>query len=130
MSETYTLFSQVYLDPYSKCYLNIVTINKIPKGPLRTKVKKINFLPLSPFNTFNDCNYRKPCGLVLTNLNDPFCPRPLLVEETPDLFTYLTMNGYNIDTKLTNMMNKSDISIGNNQSAKILCFISYNCKPI
>ena len=125
MSESYTLFSQVYLDPYSKCYLNVVTINKIPKGPLRHKVKKINFPPLSPFNSFSDCNYRKTCGLVITNLNSPFCPRPLIVDEIPDLFSFLTMNSYNIDTKLTNMMNKSDISIGNNHSSKILCFISY-----
>ena len=46
--------------------------------------------------------------------------------EIPDLFGFLTVSGYVIDSSITNMMSLGDIKMDNNR--KILCFLSYK-KP-
>ena len=53
----------------------------------------------------------------------------MVVDEIPDLFSYLIENGYNIDTKITNMLNKTDLqfngNINGNNGKTLICFITY-----
>ena len=49
----------------------------------------------------------------------------MLVDEIPDLFSYLLSNGYTIDTKITNMLNKSDIQFDTQNGKTLICFITY-----
>ena len=132
---TYTLFSRPYLDTYTKNYKNIVTINLQPKGPLGQFVRPIRFPPLSQFkfpSSFNNNNNGRTqtCGLALSSLNpffnnNKFGQGLMVVDEVPDLFSFLLSNGYKIDTSLTKMMNGSDIRFQTENANKIIAFITY-----
>jgi hypothetical protein len=47
----------------------------------------------------------------------------MTVDEIPNLFSFLSMNGYIIDTRITKMLQTSDIQYGGN---KIICMIHYS----
>lgn len=139
---TYTLFSRPYLDTYNQCYKNIVTINLEPKGPLAKIVRRINFVPLSTFKQPGPCSRIQNCGLGVVSLHNG-CDsydtvyrdygysnykngcNLMVVDEVPDLFSFLLSHGYKIDTSLTKMMNGSDIRFQTNNSDKIIAFITY-----
>jgi hypothetical protein len=117
----YTLTVQAYYDKCSQNYINIIRINRIPEGPLKFLVRKIKLYPVSSFeyNTYNYNNYVNQCAFALISFNGNKFMSP---NEIPDLFSFLSMNGYKIDTSITKMMNTSDIRIDNQN---ILCFFSY-----
>ena len=130
-SKTYTLTSQVYLDRFSQSYKNIIMINTIPEGPLKYFVRRIQLPPLSVFQTQNSQHYYPRCGLALTTFrnrcldfvnininNDCF----MIPDEIPDLFLFLTDNGYVIDTNITTMMSFSEVKLTNRN---IICFFKY-----
>lgn len=121
--KTYSLSTRAFLDTCNSnsngnAYKNIITINTIPEGPLRIWVRRVNFLPLSEFATY-DYEGGGACGLALFS---PYKHRLMSVEEFPDLISFLLANGYTVDTSLTKMINSSDVKILNN---KLLCFIVY-----
>jgi len=142
-SKTVSLFSQPYLDTYNQCYKNIITINLPPQGPLRQIVRKVKFNPLSPFsqsNSNSNCNRMNTCGLALqsigngtgigTGVGGNCCNlgggcNLMVVDEIPDLFSYLLSNGYTIDTKITNMLNANNIEFNANNQKTLICFITY-----
>ena len=128
-SKTISLFSEPYLDTYNQCYKNIITLNLVPQGPLRQIVRRIRFNPLSPFKRETNCNKIQLCGLALQSISN-ICYKTngcglMLVDEIPDLFSYLLSNGYTIDTKITNMLNKSDIQFDTQNGKTLICFITY-----
>ncbi len=128
--KTYTLSVQPYLDPYLKCYKNIVTINIKPEGPLGKYVHQTQFLPLSKFKVPGPCTPIKKCGLVISSIdfNGFGCAgcgdknNLLTADQIPDLYSFLLSNGYKIDTSLTKMSNNSEVRFDDN---KLLCFITY-----
>ena len=130
---TCALYSQPYLTNYgyNGCYLNIITLNLFPQGPLSRLVVRVPFKPLSHFQTFNGyCDQRKLCGLGLRSLREfghSECGRLMTVEELPDLYSFLLSNGYKIETSLTKMTNQSNVVLNNgNNNASLICFFSYN----
>lgn len=122
-SKTFALYSQPYLDTCQQCYLNIVTVNVVPQGPLKRMVRKINLPPLSVFKEPSACTRTALCGLALTSWFG--CNGLVVVDEVPELFNYLLMNQYTIDTSLTKMMNMSDIRVQTNNANKLICFATY-----
>ena len=129
---TFTITTQPYLDNNNQnnnqCYKNILMINVVPDGPLNAFVRRLQLPRLSPFQTRDDCNQMKNCGLVLIN---PFvnvnvsCKKGcnyMTPNEIPDLYSFLTSNGYQIDTQLTNMMNNSEVKLTN---SRIVCSATY-----
>lgn len=130
--KTVSLSSQPYLDTYNKCYKNIVTINLPPQGPLANLVRRINFPKLSPFKQTGPCNPIQQCGLTLLSLQDcttchnKFGTNVMVVDEIPNLFSFLLSNNYTIDTSVTKMLNQSDIRFDTNNGNKLICFITYN----
>jgi hypothetical protein len=124
-AKTFALFSQPYLDTYNQCYKNIVVINLFPKGPLAEFVKFVKFPPLSKFKESTPGSLIKDCGYALhsfgRNENEL-----MVVDEIPDLISYLASNGYTIDTNITKMFNGSDIQFNTNEGNKLICFITYN----
>ena len=122
-SKTFALYSQPYLDTYNKCYLNIITVNVPPLGPLNRIVQKVNFPPLSVFKTPGPCSRTQTCGFALISLTG--CHRFMVVDETPELFNFLLMNGYTIDTSITKMINMSEIRFETNNANKLICFATY-----
>jgi len=118
---TYTLSVQPYLDQHNKCYRKILTINAKPTGPLAQYIKQINAPKLSPFKEPSACCPSNNCLLAITNINCNGCSSDLMcVDDIPNLFSFLSLNGYTIDTGLTKLMQKSDIRLNND----LLCFIS------
>ena len=127
---TFTITTQPFYDQYNQCYKNILMINIIPQGPLRQFVRQLKLPRLSPFQDHGPCNNIPKCGLVLTNLhynyydncNSGKCCDLMTPNEIPDLYSFLSSNGYQIDTQLTNMMNQSEVKLTN---SRIICSATY-----
>lgn len=131
-AKTFALFSQPYLDTYNKCYKNIVVINLQPQGPLSNLVRFTKFPPLSEFKQQGPCSHLKQCGYALMSLGGcntgcgKFGEDLMIVDEVPDLISYLIMNGYSVDTTITKMFNTSEIRFDTNLGNKLICFATYN----
>jgi hypothetical protein len=138
-AKTITLFSQPFLDTYNQCYKNIVTINMMPQGPLAQLVRRVQFPPLSTFKQPGPCSRINNCGLALSQLNGFFynnnnnynncnknCSNLMVVDEIPNLMSYLLSNGYTINTSITKMLNTSDIRFETENANKLICVVTYN----
>jgi hypothetical protein len=128
-AKTVTLFSQPFLDTYNQCYKNIVTINLIPQGPLAQFVRKVQFPPLSQFKQPGPCSRINNCGLALTALNNicnKGCSGFMIVDEVPNLLSFLLSNGYSVNTSITKMLNTSDIRFETENANKLICVVTYN----
>jgi hypothetical protein len=128
-AKTVTLFSQPFLDTYNQCYKNIVTINLMPQGPLAQFVRKVQFPPLSQFKQPGPCSRINNCGLALTafsNICNKGCSGFMVVDEVPNLLSFLMTNGYSINTSITKMLNTSDIRFETENANKIICVVTYN----
>ena len=130
-AKTFSLFSQPYLDTYNQCYKNIVVINLPPQGPLANLIKFVKFPPLSEFKQEGPCNTLKQCGYALMSFNgcSMGCGKNgsdlMVVDEIPNLISYLVSNGYSVDTSITKMFNNSDIRFDTNNGNKLICFATY-----
>jgi hypothetical protein len=124
-----TLFSQPYLDRVNQCYKNIITINLMPQGPLAQLVRRIQTPPLSEFKQPAPCSHINDCVLALISLNNNNCQKNgsnlMVVDELPNLISFLFTNGYTIDTSLTKMFNTSDIRFQTENRNDLICFIKY-----
>ena len=131
-AKTVSLFSQPFLDTYNQCYKNIVVINLLPQGPLADLVRFTKFPPLSEFKTPGPCSPIKQCGYALVSLGGcnmgcaKFGENLMVVDEVPDLISFLVSNGYTVDTSITKMFNQSEIRFDTNTGNKLICFITYN----
>lgn len=120
---SYTLSIEPYLNTYSKQYQNIITIDKIPLGPLSQLVSHFNQTKISPFqvsNTENNCckyAIRRHYGTGACR-EDYF----LTAEDVPSLLTYLNANGYSIDSNTTKIVQKAGIGFTNK---KMICIFTY-----
>ncbi len=124
----YTLMTRVFYDQYNQCYKNIVTINMMPDGPLKDLVVRLQYPRLSEFEVDGPCYKVQKCGLALRSEMSSCCNKRnsgcdlMSPNEIPNLFGFLSANGYHIDTSLTHMMNTSDVKL---TTERIICFISY-----
>jgi len=126
MAKTFSLFSQPYLDTYNQCYKDIVVINVMPDGPLADLVRFIKFPPLSEFKLDNgSCSPLKQCGYAVLSFGGCGCGDLMVVDEVPDLISYLVSTGYTIDTSITKMFNTSEIRFDTNTGNKLICFVTY-----
>ena len=124
-NKTCTISCQPYLDRFQQCYINILTINMIPAGPLREKVVRIQTPPLSEFKAPGPCTPLKLCALALTSFCHGGCGGGLMREnEIPDLFSFLLANGYTINEGLTKLLAKNDTD-----NQRTICFITYVGHP-
>jgi hypothetical protein len=122
---TFTITSSPYYDRCSQQYQNILMLNVEPEGPLRAFVRRLLLPRLTPFQTDRS---QEKCGLVLTNFlnnNNNYKNNNWLMtpNDIPDLYSYLTANGYQIDTQLTNMMNQSQVKL--TPGKQIVCLATY-----
>jgi hypothetical protein len=118
---TYTIISEPYYNTKSQCYTNALVINAHPDGPLNKFVRRTQFPILSPFNVNNNCNNcgdLNKCKLMI--MKDENCP--MSPDDIPFLFSFLTKNGYQIETKITEMLTMGPVKIN---SGEILCLITY-----
>lgn len=126
---TFTIISQPYYDQYCKQYQNILMVNVVPEGPLRDLIRRIQLPRL--YREGSNYSGIDGCGLAITNpfLNTNLginnnCNNGLMTpNEIPDLYSFLTGNGYQIETQLTNMMNQSPVKI--TPGRQIVCSATY-----
>jgi hypothetical protein len=121
---TFTITSSPYYDRCSQQYQNILMLNVEPEGPLRTFVRRLQLPRLTPYQTEKS---EEKCGLVLTNFlnnNQNQNQNGLMTpNDIPDLYSFLTAYGYQIDTQLTNMMNQSQVK--QTPGKQIVCLATY-----
>ncbi len=114
MSQFYTIHSQLYYN-INKEYQFIFTIDRKPPSSdlLNNIIKTIQSSNLSAFH-----NNTKTCILALLNPNN----NSEFLERTQIslLFTFLSQNGYTIDTNLTKML------VDVNQKKNLVCIIHKN----
>ena len=115
---TYQLSAHIYLDSVDQCYKKIIVINTMPKGPLRPLIKTLHNKKLSPFKSNSNCCCSEPaCLLAILN---PQTHSLLCMKDIATLFSFITSNGYTIDSQLTKIMLKTTEKLD-----KLICFISY-----
>ena len=99
---------EIYLDSFTKCYKNIITISSIPEGDIKTIPRKT----LSPFKTFDCCDEKSHCdhAFVDYETKDFFN-----IEQVDVVMNILNGLGFSLDFDLTKIMLK-------NKSSKNLLF--------
>jgi len=125
MSSIYSLYIQPYYNSISEQYINIITINKPPTGPLAKYVTNIRFNKLSDFSGFST-SCKPLCMYAIKNISSPQCNNLDLLspENVDDLISYLIENNYNVNKDLTKIMNNDKIYLNNGK--KLLFYINYN----
>ena len=115
----YTLTVRPFYDTVKQCYRKVITVNTAPTGPLSTITKRIHAPKLSPFTEKSICCPQDNCWQIIMDINNPV--EYMCVDSVGELFSFLTENGYTIDTSLTKMMMESDVRLSNS----LLCMISF-----
>ena len=140
-----TLYLEPYLNTYYKTYQNVLTVSGRPEGPLSAMVSSISisnpYSRLSPFqegslllNPYDSCFLvltRYPCnggGVSGIKQADWF----LGVDDIPSVLSYLTSNGYSIETELTKILFKTPLGGGGGSNGrsfsgnrKMICMFRY-----
>ena len=148
--KTTVMYLEPILNSYYKTYQNVITFNHIPSGPIREMVTTISPPQLSTFQSFSpfygnggggleNCVpilMRYPIGTNgVASGYSAFIKNMDAVmgsDDIPSVLSYLLENGYSVDTKMTRMLQSSEINIGgpamNRPSGKrkMICFFTYN----
>jgi hypothetical protein len=108
----YKVSKQTYLDPFTKCYKNIVVIAIADNNDQELK-KHLKTMPrsvLSPFKTFDCCRDESHCVHAFI---DQDTRDFVLVDKIEKVINLLNNLGYVMDYDLTKMMlkNKTDRSL-------------------
>ena len=112
----YAIYSMPYFDSVMKNYYNILIIDPLPND-LSSYVKRIH--PPSLTNNFGSNRIRLDCIYAFISKKDQ--PQLMTVDELPQLFTIFIEKGYNINTKITNMILKTDVLP---EGKKVIAYIS------
>ncbi len=102
---SYTLTLEPYLNTYSKQYENIIVIDKMPTGPLAQLVSNFNSPRLSPFNKHEPNNCCKKYAIRRHYHRDTTL---LNATDIPSLLSYLSANGYTINSEITKLVQKTN----------------------
>ena len=117
----YSLQQQPFYDSFNQSYRQILTINRMPEGPLKQRVKRVHNPRLSPFQFPQPQSCPQPNCIFALYDN---CGQLMCIDQLPNLFQYLVENEYNFDYQLTEMMEKSKVKT----DGTLLCYIKYEKK--
>ena len=111
----YSISSIPYYDNSKETYTNILTINTRPRGPLEERIRVIPSQRLSSFSNKSS----KCINAIVTEKgkNELLC-----IDNITELFNFLSINNYQIDQSLTNMMHDREF----NTNSTLVCFIRWN----
>lgn len=138
-TKVWSLYMRPYYDHYTQRYINIMTINSEPIGPLTHIIRRLNPSRLSnvssrtndyedrlsyclyaieyPQNLHNNHNHtRYHSKLNLMNIDD-----------ISELYSFLLENNYEVDYRFTKLMQQSGIKPTHTSSSPLtlICYISY-----
>jgi len=117
--ELYSLSSIPYYNSIVQEYTNILTLNKMPDGPLKDICKQIRQNKLSPFEA-NTNLCRKPNCIIAIKDDTNSCGF-LCIDDLPNLFEFLINNGYTIDQNITKVFQKTNVKM----NGELICIIKY-----
>lgn len=127
--KVYSLYIQPYYDRSAEQYINIITINKLPSGPLADYVTNIRFNKLSDY--FGSTSYTYGLNnlyvYAIKNINNGCnnCVCELLrAENIDDFIGFLIENNYTVNKDLTKIMGNDKIYLNNGR--KLLFYINYS----
>ena len=125
------LYLEPVLNTYCQQYMNILTLSGVPSGPLRELVYTIQPTRLSPFQRRGWLG-DDSCIFVLgryhgvkptMNNTNSF----MTSDDIPSVISYLREHGYVVDTKITEMLQKSgviSVSSHGGGNRKMVCMFS------
>ena len=132
-NSTIVFYLEPILNTYNNAYENVITLSCIPEGPLKELVITKSFPKLSPFQQ-GPTTHRDQCMYVLTRYpkqsmsfhkgNETF----MNGEDVPSLLSYLSTNGYKVESDLTRLIFDSNIkNIMNNsqRNRKLICYATF-----
>ena len=99
-------------------YRNVLVVSDYPRGPMLEFVHKMNVQPLTSSRSYyygdRDDMFGGTCKLILSKYNARVNSKDgyLMERDLPQLYNYLTMNGYHIDYDLTKMTFKQHMNVG------------------
>ena len=96
-----SIYLEPILDPITSEYINVLTTDRIPEGPLGKRVKLVRTSDLSEFKqrvAQNNCK----CIFMKEDMRCYMEKRDI-----PELFSLLRANGYTIDLGLTKLYKSS-----------------------
>ena len=105
-SVVYVIYKQLYLDPYSKSYKHIYTINT---NNNRLSIKNISITKLSPYKERGGCVYAI-CNPSTKSLFD----------NELELYNHLLTTGFNVQKGI----NIADSALDAHADKKLFCYIS------
>lgn len=113
----YTISTQPFYDSFSQNYKNIYVLDRKPTGALSRISRQITSPKLSPFisNENSCCN----CKCIYAIYNPENLNELLCIEQLGLLFSFISSNGFMIDTQLTTMMQSSSVTFKKN----FVCFV-------
>lgn len=131
--QSYVLYLEPFLNSYYKEYQNIITIDKIPMGPLSPFVKHVNQPKLSPFHTVNPMDPIENCTLAIVRYpnhsgissslkNSNYF---LTEKDVPSLLAFIQTSGYSIDYNMTKLIQRAKISVTSTKSKNMICSFSF-----
>ena len=132
-NSTIVFYLEPILNPYNKVYQNVITLSCMPEGPLKDLVITKSFPKLSPFQQ-SSTTHRDQCVYVLSRYPKQSTSYPMgnetfmNGEDVPSLLSYLSTNGYKVESDLTRLIFDSNIKNTMNNSQryrKLICYATF-----
>jgi len=134
---SFVLYLEPVLNRFYQTYQNIITVSCCPDGPLADMVVPISTIKLSSFQEngpFSDLandscmyvlsRYKKGSPNACIKNNNFF----MTAEDIPSVLSYLTKNGYTINSDITKLLLKTGV-VNNSErissgKRKMICMVS------
>jgi hypothetical protein len=138
-SSSFVLYIEPVLNQYYQTYQNVITVSCCPSGPIAEMVVPIRAVKLSPFQEngrFSESAHDS-CMFVLSRYkkgSQKACIKNtrffMTAEDIPSVISYLTENGYAINSDITRLLFKSGIALSDDNrhsqgKRKMICLVSY-----
>lgn len=100
-NSSFSLYLEPVYNQFLQIYQNIITLDRLPSGPISQLVSRINFPKLSPFQTNSSTFHGEQCVYTLMRYPGPKRHDSFMYsDDIPSVFSYLQTNGYTIDNHL------------------------------
>jgi hypothetical protein len=114
-NKTFALYLETILEPVSREYKCVVSLDIMPDGPISECVFQSKHPELSQFKY----HYSTTCRYYLSKY--PSTKTYMEREDIPKIYSYLEANGYTINTSLTRLYRHN-----NSNTKELICVVKYS----
>ena len=120
----FSLYLEPMLNSYWKTYMQVITLNNMPEGPLQDLVMPISFPKLSIYQNPGNSPFYNGTNCVLCLMRYPvhdiggsgsafrMSDAFMNADDIPGILSYLETHGYSIQTDITNMLFEGNVPVG------------------